>query len=160
MRVYTVHEGRAGDPDDTVFVKDGFCWPALFVPALWLIYRRLWFGLVVWLGVGLTLAMLLEVGGVSDGAAVAVMLGFHVLVAFEANDWLRRTLARNGRPQTASVAAPDLASAEIRYFQLGSAVATAASPPFPGGGRQPAPLSRTLTDSPALGLFPQPERRR
>jgi hypothetical protein len=158
MRVYTVHEKRAGGPDDTVFVKDGICWPALFVPLLWLLYRRLWLGLVVWLAVGTVLTLLLETSGVSDGAAVIVLLGFQVLVAFEANDWLRRTLARHGRPQVASVAAPNLAAAEIRYFQLRPTLAADTPPPFPGN-RPPAPLSRALTDSPALGLFPQPERR-
>jgi hypothetical protein len=130
----------------------------LFIPVLWLIYRRLWLGLVAWLAVGFVLALLLETGGVSDGAALVVLLGFQILVAFEANDWLRWTLARHGRPQVASVAAPNLAAAEIRYFQLRPTLAAAVPPPFPGN-RPPAPVSRTLTDSPALGLFPQPERR-
>ena len=29
------------------FVKEGFSWPAFFVPALWLIYHRMWIELVV-----------------------------------------------------------------------------------------------------------------
>ena len=50
MRLYTVlaPTGRpddAPDPLSLVFVKEGFCWPALFFPEIWLIFRRLW---LVW----------------------------------------------------------------------------------------------------------------
>ena len=37
-------EARA---DALQFVKEGFCWPAFFVPALWLIYCRMWIELVL-----------------------------------------------------------------------------------------------------------------
>ncbi len=33
------------------FVKEGFSWPALFVPAFWLIYHRMWIELVVFLAI-------------------------------------------------------------------------------------------------------------
>ena len=33
--------------DRLAFVKDGFSWPALFVPLLWLIYHRMWIELIV-----------------------------------------------------------------------------------------------------------------
>ena len=46
MTIYTVLAPPAGDrrgrPDPAafVFVKEGFCWPALFFPRLWLLFRR------------------------------------------------------------------------------------------------------------------------
>ena len=33
-------------PERFAFVKDGFSWPALFVPILWILWHRLWLALV------------------------------------------------------------------------------------------------------------------
>ena len=55
MTTYTVHEPparageAAGDPDRFVFVRDGFYfWAFLFGP-LWLLWRRLWLVLLLYL---------------------------------------------------------------------------------------------------------------
>ena len=48
MTVYSVYEPPTEAPnlteraDRLAFVKEGFSWPALFVPLLWLIYYRMW----------------------------------------------------------------------------------------------------------------------
>ena len=158
MRVYTVHEPPGGNLEDMVFVKEGFCWPALFVPALWLIYRRLWLGLAAWFVASIALAWLVRAAGLEDGAAAVVMLGFNLLVAFEANDWLRWTLDRKGYREVAVVAGSNQSEAEARYFQARLAGRPAGAPP-PSNPPAPPPVPRSLMDSPALGLYPQPERR-
>ena len=50
MRAYTVHAppDEPAAPERFAFVKDGFSWPALFVPILWILWHRLWLTLV-WL---------------------------------------------------------------------------------------------------------------
>ena len=53
MTVYSVYEPDKEAPDLAVradrlaFVKEGFSWPALFLPALWLLYQRMWIELIV-----------------------------------------------------------------------------------------------------------------
>src|SRR3972149_6340844 len=55
MTIYTVlsppaETGSAGpDPDSFVFVKEGFCWPALYITAIWLLWRRMWLGFILYL---------------------------------------------------------------------------------------------------------------
>ena len=55
MALYTVFAPppepgeTAPDPVRFVFVKDGFCWPALFIPELWLLFRRMWLVFVLYL---------------------------------------------------------------------------------------------------------------
>ena len=48
MRYYTVHAppDEPAAPERFVFVKDGFSWPALFFPVLWILWHRLWLTLV------------------------------------------------------------------------------------------------------------------
>ena len=61
MTLYSVYEppSEAQDLEDRadslVFVKEGFSWPALFVPGFWLLYRCMWLELVLFLGLFLVL---------------------------------------------------------------------------------------------------------
>ena len=53
MTLYSVYEPPSEAPDPEAraegleFVKEGFSWPALLVPALWLIYYRMWIELIL-----------------------------------------------------------------------------------------------------------------
>jgi Zn-dependent protease with chaperone function len=55
MRTYTVHHrltdarDLAREVEGLVFVKEGFCWPGLFFPAFWLLFRGLWLVLIGYL---------------------------------------------------------------------------------------------------------------
>ena len=61
MAVYSVYEPPKPPADlalraeKLAFVKEGFSWPALLVPALWLIYQRMWIELVVFLAIFIVL---------------------------------------------------------------------------------------------------------
>ena len=75
MTLYSVYEppSEAQDLEDRadslVFVKEGFSWPALFVPGFWLLYRRMWLELVLFLGLFLVLGW---VFGPSDAGQTLV----------------------------------------------------------------------------------------
>ena len=54
MTIYTVlappEAGSAGpDRDRFVFIKEGFCWPAFFFAAIWLLFRRMWLVFILYL---------------------------------------------------------------------------------------------------------------
>jgi len=117
MRIYTVHEkpGRAEDGGpDVVCVKEGFCWPAFFFPLLWLVYRRLWAGLALY--VALMLVLVALTARLGEPAGNAVLFGLGLWVAFEANDWRRRKLARRGYREQSALVAPGNFAAEERYL--------------------------------------------
>jgi len=141
MKFFTVHENPARrDPDDRVIlVKEGFIWPAFFMPVLWLLYKRAWIGLALYAaGAALLLGLfaLTNVNAVLIQAALGVLLIgapallmltpspflgaigflFAVLCAYEAGDVLRFTLARRGYRLVTIVSGKNRLEAEHAYF--------------------------------------------
>ncbi len=120
MTIYTVLAPpmRAGaarpDPDDFVFVKEGVCWPALFVPILWLIWHRLWLVLVGYLAVSFALVSVAETLAQPVGAIMLILFGF--LVGLEASNLRRWTLERRGYHFLGVAEGELLSDAEYRFF--------------------------------------------
>lgn len=166
MTLYTVYEppGEARDlqdqADKLAFIKEGFSWPALFVPGLWLLYQRMWIELIAFL---FSFALLAWVFGPTDQGQVLLgwtSLALIVLFAFEANDLRRAALERSGYKQVGTAVGPVRDAAELAFFQSWL--------PRQEKGRQPVPVSVRAgnADLPApktsgeaegvIGLFPQP----
>ncbi len=156
MRIYTVHErpvvpGQDQDAAlvDAVLVKEGFSWLAFLVAPLWALHHRQWLGLVAY-AVALTLLGLAAQGAALGEAAQSVLArGLALLVGASANDWRRRTLAREGYGLAGVVAAPDLEAAEERWFlglAFGAGAPRRSSDPAP----PPAPPSGPAPSGPAL----------
>jgi len=173
MAVYTVHQPplKAGqssvDPDRFAFVRDGFHFWAFVLSPLWMIRRRLWLVLLLYVALTVTVEIALEIIGASDGAqfAVALLIGF--LVGLEAGTLRRWTLTRRGWRNIGTVVGDDLEEAERRFFsawterpaerpvpQTVSAVPTVASVTAAYQAR------RNAADSDIVGLFPEPGARR
>ncbi|MBN9011101.1 MAG: DUF2628 domain-containing protein, partial [Rhizobiales bacterium] len=77
------------DPIRLAFIKEGFCWPALFVPVLWMILRRMWIVLALYVAVALGIGAL--DGHVPPAIPVAVILLGWIWFAIEANGLRRWT---------------------------------------------------------------------
>lgn len=123
LQVYSVHH-QSDDPrivatqsDRLVFVKEGFSWPALFVPFLWLIYHRMWLVLVLFLAATIGVGLLPEVIPMTPSMQTVLGLGINLLMALQGNDLLRWTLARRGRKEIAVVVGDGIAGAEHRFFE-------------------------------------------
>ena len=86
-------EARA---DALQFVKEGFSWPAFFVPALWLIYCRMWIELVLFVVIFGALQWVFGVDKPGQDLLGWVMIGLFALFAFEANDLRGAALERRG----------------------------------------------------------------
>ncbi len=119
MPLYTVFApppkpGEAApDPVRFVFVKDGFCWPALFIPELWLLFRRMWLVFVLYLAASLAISIIgARVGGPLPWVTLILM---HLLFALEANGLRRWKLAARGY-DFVGVAEGRRAEAELRFF--------------------------------------------
>jgi hypothetical protein len=172
MTIFTVHappaaEGAAVDPSALVFVKDGFSWPALLIPPVWLVWHRLWLTLIIWIAAVVVLSILSGLAG-SD-AATAVMVLFAFWFALEANGLRRWTLLRRGYVLAGVVEGRRLEDAERRFFAESAVEAdhpvTMASPSPVAGASLPSPMVSPAPllppqQSGIVGLFPAPGHRR
>ncbi len=151
MRLYTVqyrpspadHQsgGEGGMDPDVVLIKEGFCWPALFMPVLWLLYRRQFWGLVAYLGLSGILSALTWGVGMDNITALLLSVVLSLVVAAQANDWRRWRLGAKGYKLASVVAAGSLHQAEAIFFHSHwqgreTAPATPARPfaPLPANG--------------------------
>jgi hypothetical protein len=167
MPTYTVHEppprqGEKGEsvasPERFVFVRDGFYFWAFVLAPVWLLLRRLWLALVIYLvfsGVlGFALSWLRVSTGLQFLAEVMVALG----VGFEAASIWRWTLTRRGWKTLGFVVSEDQEMAERRFYAAWSerTPAKAAAPPSPPP-QYAAPVWRGPPQpSDVIGLFPEP----
>lgn len=170
MTIFTVHAppaDGAADPAAFVFVKDGFSWPALLIPPVWLIWHRLWLTLLIWVVAVVALSILSGFAG-SD-AATAVMVLFAFWFALEANGFRRWTLERRGYVLAGVVEGRRIEDAERRFFAEGAQAdgdaVTAPWPPAPPTVPPPSPAVAPPAPPPPrqhgiVGLFPAPGHRR
>jgi hypothetical protein len=123
MKSYTVHRKRRtiGQPnaeaDATVFVREGFSWPALLVPLLWAVYHRLWLVLLGYVVVAVGGNVLIAAAGFPSEVNFVASAAIQVLFAAEACDLRRWTLARRGFEVAALIVAKNEIEAESRYFR-------------------------------------------
>jgi len=122
MTIYTAHYRRsAADQPDVVLVKEGFCWPAFLIPPVWLLARRLWLGVLIYVLGASGIAAASELAGVGEVAATAASLAFGFWVGLIGNDWRRAKLDRLGYRELGVVAGADLDDAEERLFRAHAA---------------------------------------
>ena len=157
MTVYTVLSPPpvAGDiapePLSLLFIKEGFCWPALFFPEIWLIFRRMW--LVLVLDVVVIIAASVLAGKAGPIVALILVLA-RFLFALEANGLRRWSFYRHGYRLIGVAEGRRLWEAELRFF-LDWTPGTAALPPSTELG-PPAPRAPSPEAGEVVGLFPVP----
>src|SRR5262245_7686357 len=116
MRAYTVHAppDDPSAPERFAFVKDGFSWPALFVPLLWILWHRLWLVLIGYLVYLAALAGIGQLAG--EGNATIIGLLGAILFALEANNLRRWSLRRRSWREVGGSFGQNLDEAEARFF--------------------------------------------
>ncbi len=141
----------AADPLSFVFVKDGYCWPALFIPELWLLVRRMWLVFVLYLAASLIVGVIgTKVGGALPWVALILM---HLLFALEANALRRWKLASAGY-ELLGVTEGRRDEAELRFFNQWQPPAPAMAPV---ASAPPTPVETIAEPSPgaaATGAAP------
>ena len=162
MPTYTVHAPpprpgeQTSDPQRFVFVRDGFHFWAFLLAPLWLLFRRLWLVLLLYLVVNGALGVTLRFLHAPDTLQVVVDVVIALLVGLEAATLWRWTLARRRWRMLGFVVGDDQENAERRFFAAWSGRAAAASPP-PAQPQYAAPVRRgPPSGSDVIGLFPEP----
>jgi hypothetical protein len=140
---------KAGVPDALrfLFVKDGFSWPALFFPFLWMLSRRLFLAAAVYIVLAAALVALSDVIG---SPALAALAALRLALGFLGNDLRRYGLVRRGYVEIGSATGVSRDEAEIRFF-MNRPDDVDAAPPI---ARPPA------APGPVIGLFPSAETAR
>ena len=172
MRSFTVHHPEeefriiADSPDDTILVRDGFCWAAFIFPPIWLCARGLWLELAGYALAIVVVMGLSNVAGIDFVAVLGIFLALNFLVGLEGKELLRWKLSRAGFHTVAVVQAESLEAAERRFFE--NLFTLAGNPPLRVEKEPQAAFSkarpgtvwadqgRTEEDD-IVGLFPRPE---
>ena len=123
-KLFTVHYREeasgslTGQAEDAILVKQGFSWPAFLFAPFWLLLKRMWIVLALFLALAGFVSALAAANWIPEDAAPFLGLGLHLLLGFEGNDLYRWTLARRRFKERAVVAAENRLAAERRYFTL------------------------------------------
>lgn len=118
MRIYTVHfrKNAPADGEGFVFVREGFTWGGLVFGWLWLLYRRLWIPLILWIAATVLIGAFAEASQVDKAVPVIVAFAMQLWLGFEGNDLRRWVLERKAYVEVDVVAAPGRADAERIFF--------------------------------------------
>src|SRR5579864_8277039 len=133
MPAYAVFEppmrGRsAGEQADRfIFLRERFSLAAFLFGPLWMIWRRLWLVLIIYLVATSLIELGLRSLGIPIAARTAVYLLLQLLVAIEAANLRRWTLVRRGWRDRGIVFGDDLELAERRFFAANAARRDAAN---------------------------------
>ncbi|MGH6873504.1 MAG: DUF2628 domain-containing protein [Aestuariivirgaceae bacterium] len=118
MKIFTAHRPPQASHEDAVFIKEGFSWPAFFFSVIWLVLKRLWFPLILYL---LALALIFALAArlsLPDTLVFTLVLALNLLLGLEANERRRRALSRRGFIEEGPFVGEDLQEAELKYFYL------------------------------------------
>lgn len=158
MASYVIFEPPgASQPEDAVFVRDGFHWLAFIVPFIWFLWYRLWIeaGLVFAAMVGLS--ALEQVDGM-QGIVPAISLLLSLGLGFEAPAMRMAALRRRGWRERGVVEADGCDEAAIRHLADADTDMPAPAPYPPSATPAPTTSPRRSGAVPALGLFSYPGR--
>jgi hypothetical protein len=128
----------------------GFVWPALIFGPLWLVARRLWRPLGLWIVAAALVGAAATYGLLNPGAAFLLYLLAALYLGLEGRALEAAALTRRGRPLADIVCAADSSGAERAFFARAADSGDLAPPPAPqrSGPAPGAPHS-------VIGLFPE-----
>jgi hypothetical protein len=120
---YSVHvppnvsASRLESAEQLVFVKDGFSWLAALVPPLWLLWKRMWLELAIFVGGTGLMMWALNALGAAD-LANALLLTAQIVFGFEAGALYSAALERRGWRLVGTVSGRSSEDAERRFLEV------------------------------------------
>jgi len=163
MPTYTVHapppsmNDTSRRPENFIFVRDGFHFWAFVLAPVWLLLRRLWLALLIYVAGYGALGFGLAVAHVPLSVRLIIALLVALLMGFEASSIRRWTLNRRGWTTLGFVVGEDAETAERRFFVEWQKRTANMSPPPPVEPKYSTPVRRgPPSPSDVIGLFPEP----
>jgi hypothetical protein len=118
MKIFTAHRPPQASQEEAVFIKEGFSWPAFFFSVIWLVLKRLWLPLILYLlAIALLVALAAQLS-LSDSFVLIAVLALNLLLGMEGNERRRRAMARRGFIEEGPFVGKDVQEAELKYFHL------------------------------------------
>lgn len=118
MKIFTAHRPPQASLEEAVFIKEGFSWPAFFFSVIWLVLKRLWLPLILYL---LAIALVFSLSArlsLSETFVLIAALAINLLLGMEGNERRRRAMARRGFIEEGPFVGKDVQEAELKYFHL------------------------------------------
>jgi hypothetical protein len=146
----------AEQTDRFIFLHERFSLGAFAFGPLWMIWHRLWLGLILYLVGGGSVIYGLRLLGIGWTVVAFVIVLSHLLLGLEATSLVRWTRTRHGWRERGVVIADDLDMAERRFFDNREAIRPAANlaPAMAPGHLPAAQVGSSQPD--IIGLFPEP----
>lgn len=116
MKIYTVYRVPASPSENVTFIKDGFSWPAFFVPLIWLVVKRLWLEFVLYVAAVLAISALPWLLHLPDTFVGLLSVLLHFWLGLEGNNLLRRSLERRTFLEEGVAMGQNREEAELHYF--------------------------------------------
>lgn len=158
MAFYTVMippPGSGGERDEiehAQLLPESFTWSAFLLTGVWLLFKRLWLATFLFVLLWGALYYARNMLGLTSGAALLIEFAIGLFLGLEGQNLIVRKLQRQGWRLVDVIEAPDLASAERRFFERALADRPA---PLPRDPAPAAPRYQTAGPLPVIGLFPE-----
>lgn len=114
MAIYSVYLPPDGDAEKARFLPDGRSLFALVVPAVFLLWNRLWFAFGMYTLAALALALIGVLAGETVAALLSALPGLFLFL--HGRELVRERLDRDGWIEAAVFSAEDEEEAELRFF--------------------------------------------
>jgi hypothetical protein len=121
--VYTVYEppqtsgDRADRAERLVFIKDSFTWTAAILPAVWLLFKRLWLELLAFVAIAAAVSWGVEAAGGPAALGALPLLIVQIVLGYEAPAIQGAALERRGWRFAGTVAGRDRLECERRFLE-------------------------------------------
>jgi Protein of unknown function (DUF2628) len=160
----TGYQDTAARADGFIFLHEKFNLAAFLLGPLWMMWRRLWLELPVYLAVVAVVGYGLYALGVGWPAVIPALALIQLFLGLEATTLVRGMRVRHGWRDGGVVIADDLELAERRFFDDRAVRRSAArAPAAPASGFRPPANPGPLTAAApgpsqpgVIGLFPEP----
>jgi hypothetical protein len=156
MAIFAAHcapefQRSSEDLERARIFRVGFVWPALVFGPLWLVVRRLWLPLALWIVAAALVGAATARGLLDPNAAFWLYALAALYLGFEGRALEAVALTRRGRPLVDIVWAADSSGAERAFFARAADLAeTSRPPPLPPRGGPAAGAPHAV-----IGLFPE-----
>jgi hypothetical protein len=108
---------RLESAEQLIFVRDGFHWFAALVPAFWLLVKRMWLELIVFMvGAGLLMWAFTAAGAPNVGSAILLIA--QIVLGFEAGGLYGGSLERRGYRLVGTVSGRNTEDCERRMLEV------------------------------------------
>lgn len=117
MIFYTVHLKKGDSPENSVFIKEGFNWYDFFFGMLWAGYNRIWNLTLIHFLVFIGIALILQFNILSTFVVNLISLFISIAIAFHANDFYRKSIAKKGYEFTDVIFSSNKEQALLRFLE-------------------------------------------